>query len=171
MAQSKKPRKAYRPRAINKTAHVMAMLGAAWLDDAEIKHRTGLLRAAVDAACQGAGTPEHWKVIFDCVNILDAMGQLRLATVTGIHDIMRVIEIALDRRKATGTGALRAEERQALRDLCDAFCAAIPHLTNGDLLRAEELVAATVRRALAGWVPPGTVIVDAVDAVEEVAAC
>ena len=168
MAQSKKPRKAYRPRAVNRTAHVTAMLGAAWLDDAEIKHRTGLLRAAVDAACQGAGTPEHWKVIFDCVNLIDAMGQLRLATVTGIHDIMRVIEIALDRRKATGTGALKADERQALRDLCDAFCAAIPHLTNGDLMRSEELVAATVRRALAGCAPPGTVVIEAV---QEVAAC
>ena len=165
MAQSKKPRKKYRPRVINTKAHVMAILGSAWLDDAEITYRTGMLTTAVDAACEGRGTPENWKVIFDCVNLIDAMGQLRLATVTGIYDIMRVIDVAIERRKATGTGALRADERKALRDLCEAYCSAIPNLTNSDLMRAEDLVAVTMRRALAGWAPPGTVIVDAVGAV------
>lgn len=143
----------------------MAILGAAWIDDAEIKHRTGVLTAAVDAVCEGRGTLENWRTVFDCVNLIDAMGKMRLANVQGIITIMSVIEAAMDRRKATGTGALRADERQAMRDLCDAYCSAIPHLTNSDLMRAEDLVAETVRRALAGSPPPGTVVVEAFDGV------
>ncbi len=161
MGQTKKPRKAYRPRKINKQSHVMAILGAAWLDDAEIAHRTSVIRAAVDAVCRGAGDTGHWRTLFDAVNILDALGELGLASVSGIHDVMTSIEAAIDRRRMTGSPALTADERKAMRDLADAYLGALPHLTNSDLMRAEDLVAVTVRRALAGWTPPGMVIVDA----------
>lgn len=150
MGQTKKPRKAYRPRVINRAAHIITVMGVAWLDDAEIAHRTRIVNAAVDACCRGAGEPKHWRAMFDAVNILDALGELGIASVAGVHAVMSTIESIMDRCRDTGSPALKAEERQALRDLGDAYLGALPHLTNADLMRAEELVAVTIRRALAG---------------------
>jgi len=150
MGQTKKPRKAYRPRVINRAAHIITVMGVAWLDDAEIAHRTRIINEAVDACCRGAGEPKHWRAMFDAVNILDALGELGIASVAGVHAVMSTIEAIMDRRRDTGSPALKAEERQALRDLGDAYLGALPHLTNADLMRAEELVAVTIRRALAG---------------------
>lgn len=150
MGRPKKPRKAYRPRTINRAAHLITVMGVAWLDDAEIQHRTRIINAAVDACCRGAGEPKHWRAMFDAVNILDALGELGIASVAGVHAVMSTIESIMDRRRDTGSPALKAEERQALRDLGDAYLGALPHLTNADLMRAEELVAVTIRRALAG---------------------
>jgi len=150
MGQTKKPRKAYRPRVINRAAHIITVMGVAWLDDGEIQHRARIINAAVDACCQGAGEPKHWRALFDAVNILDALGELGIASVAGVHAVMSTIEAVMDRRRDTGSPALKAEERQALRDLGDAYLGALPHLTNQDLMRAEELVAETIRRAMAG---------------------
>lgn len=150
MGQTKKPRKAYRPRVINRAAHIITVMCVAWLNDAEIQHRTRIINAAVDACCRGAGEPTHWRALFDAVNILDALGELGIASVDGVHAVMSTIEAIMDRRRDTGSPALKAEERQALRDLGDAYLGALPHLTNADLMRAEELVAVTIRRALAG---------------------
>lgn len=155
MGTNKKPRKAYRPRVINRAAHIITVMGVAWLDDAEIAHRTRIVNAAVDACCRGAGEPTHWRALFDAVNILDALGELGIASVTGVHAVMSTIEAIMDRRRDTGSPALNADERQALRELGDAYLGALPHLTNADLMRAEELVAVTIKRALAA--PAGRV--------------
>ena len=65
MGQTKKPRKAYRPRVINRAAHIITVMGVAWLDDGEIQHRARIINAAVDACCQGAGEPKHWRALFE----------------------------------------------------------------------------------------------------------
>ena len=115
----------------------------------EIQHRTRIINAAVDACCRGAGEPTHWRAVRRGEHPWTHWASLGLHRWTACA-VMSTIEAIMDRRRDTGSPALKAEERQALRDLGDAYLGALPHLTNADLMRAEELVAVTIRRALAG---------------------
>jgi DNA-binding GntR family transcriptional regulator len=161
MANNKKPRKAYRPRGVNPSAHMVALMGVAWLDQPEIDYRTKVLTEAVEAATQGRAEQGHWRNVFDAANILDALLQLRIASGAGIGALQDLMDTVMERKSKTGSSALKHEERQILQDLLDTYTEVLPNLTNHDLMRAEELVAETVRRALAGASIPGVSVVRA----------
>jgi hypothetical protein len=156
MAANKKPRKAYRPRHVNRLAVMTTIKGVAWIDQAEIDYRTSRLNTAVDAATRGAATREHWGHIVDAANLLEALVITGVAQGSGINSVQQMFDSVLTRKKATGSAALTFDERKCLQELRDVYCEQIPHLTNRDLFEAEALVISNTNRALAGINVPGT---------------
>jgi len=150
MGTTKKPRKRYQPKPVNPLAHKVGLCGVFFVDDAAIKSRDELLTAAVDAACIGQGTKDHWRCIFDAVNTLEAMIELKLADGAGVEPAMRMMDDVLTRAKRTGSFALRYEERDLLHKLRDTYTESLLQLTNAELFQVENHVSSTIRRALQG---------------------
>jgi hypothetical protein len=161
MASNKKPRKAYRPKPVNHHAHLVAMAGATFVDSGEISRRGANLSASVDAACQGRGTKDHWRTIFDAVNTLEAMIELKLAAGAGVDHVMFMMDDVLTRSEKTGSAALKHDERDLLRNLARVYSECLIQLTNAELYRVETHVSTTIRQALRGKPKTGHRVIDA----------
>jgi hypothetical protein len=148
MANNRKPRKAYRPKRKNNAAHIVAMTGAAWLTEDSIEPRCRKLEDAVSHCSQARGSIAHWRILFDAVNLLQALIELKVCT-GDVAPIQELIETVLDRTAETGSSALHHHERQQLAELVDVHREVISQVTFAQLFRAQERVAETTRRALA----------------------
>jgi hypothetical protein len=161
MGATKKPRKAYKPRAIDPRAHLLAIRGAAFVDRPEIESRRSILGASVDAACQGRAVVADWKRIFDAINTLDMLVRMRIAKGSGVAPAMDVMDAVMSRAKAGGSTALRFEERQVLRDVFGAYMECIEQITCAQLYTAETTVGRVIRGALQEGRHSDAVVVDA----------
>ena len=164
MSRNSKPRKAYRPRSVNKQAHLMAMQGAAKLTlDDRIAWQANLADALA-AVRTGRAQREDWATLFDAINVVEELVRMRLAR--DEQDVVPTAQAAvcsvLDRLQATGVRAAKADELRALGDLVAAFADLMQGITHQERFEADERVAARVRRVLASAkVEPGTRVIDA----------
>ena len=102
-------RSAYRPKGVNPTAHLMAMMGAAALSRDDVLLRAARLRLAVDQACMGQATPADWRQVFDAVNMAEQLICMKLcAGREAVEGLQETIEAIHDRQRDTGTKALHA---------------------------------------------------------------
>ncbi len=97
-----KPRKKYRPKPVNPTAYLLAMQGASLLSQQDRLERTNRLSAAVEVACMGCATREHWALIVDSLNMAEMFARHHVAAGLGeIYAMQVLVEEILNRQKAT----------------------------------------------------------------------
>lgn len=148
-AKAKSPRKPYHPKPIHAAPHLLAIYGAAWVDAPTVRSKIAALEDAVEHACQAKALHEHWRVIFDAVNTLEAMIELKIATGAGVQPIMYLMDDVLDRIKNTGHTGLLDDEQKLLRELASTYARVLPYVTCSELDRAESRVCETISRVLA----------------------
>lgn len=148
-------RSKYRPRPVNPQAHLVAIQGAAWLSVDDQTAWALEIEDAVTAVARGKAKAEDWKVIFDSVNLVEALVRMRRA-----HDPCGLVDAAqeacvaiLDRQRDTGSRAVRASELAALHDLRAGWVTLMSGITQAERFQAGELVQRKVHHALAGGIP------------------
>ncbi len=148
-------RSKYRPRPVNPEAHLVAMMGAAWLSRNDQTVWALQIDSAVTAVARGQAGEAEWRCIFDSVNLVEELVRMRLASdpaglVQAAQDACLAI---LDRQRDSGKRAVRAGELAALQELRAAWVSLMANITQGERFRAGEAVARRVRHALAGGMP------------------
>jgi hypothetical protein len=153
-------RSKYRPRGVNPTAHLVAIMGVSWLSRDDQTLWALAIDDAVRAVARGQASQAHWREIFDAVNLVEELVRMRKA-----HDPGRIVQAAqdaceaiLDRQRATGVRAARASELAALHALRAGWVELMSGITQAERFQAGEAVAHRVRRALAGGEPGARVV-------------
>ena len=72
-------RKAYRPRPVNPEAHLVAIMGVAWLSRDDQTLWALAIDDAVRAVARGQASQAHWREIFDAVNLVEQLVIMRKA--------------------------------------------------------------------------------------------
>ncbi len=155
-----KPRKKYRPKPVNPTVYLLAMQGASLLSQQDRLERTNRLSAAVEVACMGCATREHWALIVDSLNMAEMFARHKVAAGLGeIYAMQVLVEEILNRQKATGTKALKAQEQADLRAYAEAYSDLLAGVTHRQYFEAQEAAENRARRILAGErIPAGRVL-------------
>jgi hypothetical protein len=152
--------KAYRPRGVNPTAHLVAMMGVSWLSRDDQTLWALAIDDAVRAVAQGQASQAHWREIFDAVNLVEELVRMRKAQ--DPHGLVQAAQDAceaiLDRQRATGVRAARASELAALHELRAGWVELMSGITQAERFAAGEAVQHRVRRALAGGEPGARVV-------------
>lgn len=153
-------RSRYRPRGVNPTAHLVAMMGVSWLSRDDQTLWALAIDDAVRAVARGQASQAHWREIFDAVNLVEELVRMRKA-----HDPGRIVQAAqdaceaiLDRQRATGVRAARASELAALHELRAGWVELMSGITQAERFAAGEAVQHRVRRALAGAEPAARLV-------------
>jgi hypothetical protein len=153
-------RSKYRPRGVNPTAHLVAIMGVSWLSRDDQTLWALAIDDAVRAVARGQASQAHWREIFDAVNLVEELVRMRKA-----HDPGRIVQAAqdaceaiLDRQRATGVRAARASELAALHALRAGWVELMSGITQAERFQAGEAVAHRVRPALAGGEPGARVV-------------
>lgn len=142
MPKSSKPRKQYKPRGVNASAHVVAMMGASALHINDITIWTLELDEAITAVARGKATQDQWTRIFRATALLEQLvrdGKLR--DPDGIVPHAEDACIAITTRYRLGQRAVRAQELADLRALFSAWSAAVEAITQGEMFQAEQRIA------------------------------
>ncbi len=150
MGNTRKPRKAYRPRPVNAMATLMAMQGACLLSADDRLGWQEELHAALTAVRTGVAQREQWASLFDAINLVEELCRMGLAKDTAdvVPSAQAAVCAILDRLQATGGRSARAAELQALRELVCAFADLMAGITHKERFDAEARVAERVRRVL-----------------------
>jgi hypothetical protein len=148
-------RSKYRPRGVNPTAHLVAMMGVSWLSRDDQTLWALAIDDAVRAVARGQASQAHWREIFDAVNLVEQLVIMRKAQ--DPHGLVQAAQDAceaiLERQRATGVRAARAAELAALHALRAGWVELMSGITQAERFAAGEAVAHRVRRALAGGEP------------------
>jgi hypothetical protein len=152
--------KAYRPRGVNPTAHLVAIMGAAWISRDDQTIWALAIDDAVRAVARGQASQAQWREIFDAVNLVEELVRMRKARdpwgiVQGAQDACIAM---LDRQRETGVRAARASELAALDALRASWVDLMSAVTQAERFQAGEAVQHRVRRALAGGEPGARVV-------------
>lgn len=151
-------RSSYRPKGVNPTAHLMAMMGAARLSTTDVLIRAERVKFAVEQACIGQATIEDWRQVFDAVNMAEQLIRMKLAAGREVVEgLQQSIEAIHDRQRATGTKALRADERALLRDFAADYTCILGGITQQQYMLAQRAVEDRIRRILSGERIPASV--------------
>lgn len=159
-----KPRKKYRPRGVSLNPIYIATQGVRLLsrDDQLLKAEAVALAVAEIKRGQ-AGKPQ-WTAVFDCLNMVEELlKNPKVATndPAYIEAKQEAIVSILDRHKATGSKALRAEEIAALDDLVALWADLLGVVTHHEYFLAQEAVEKRMRRVMSGNVPQGVRVLEA----------
>jgi hypothetical protein len=154
-AQRPKRSKSYRPRPVNREAHLVAIMGAALLSQDDQEDWVDRIDRALYAVACGDATQADWREVFDALNLVEQLVIMRKAQdpnglVQAVQDACVAI---LDRQRATGAASLLGNELSALFELREAFVTLLSGITHGERFQAGEAVRHRLRRALAGGEP------------------
>ena len=157
-------RSSYRPKGVNPTAHIMAMMGAARLTTTDVLIRAERVHLAVAQACIGAATNDDWLQVFDAINIAEQLIRVKLAAgrdvVAGLQDMIVAI---LDRQRGTPSRALHLDEKCALRDFSADYVGLLSGVTQQQYMIAQRGVEDRIRRILSGERIPASIrVVEAI---------
>ena len=158
-------RSSYRPKGVNPTAYLMAMMGNATLSRTDVLIRAERVKLAVDQACMGQATPADWRQVFDAVNMAEQF--IRAKVCEGrevVEGLQETIEAIHDRQRATGTKALHQAERDMLKDFAADYAGILSGVTQQQYMQAQRAVEDRVRRILSGERIPASVrVLEAVE--------
>lgn len=158
-------RKKYRPYGVNPTAHLMAMMGAAAMSKADVIQRASNLRDAVEAASRGQADKAAWRLVFDCINVVEQLARMKVVQgLDVIEELQATVAGVMDRQRETGTRALRASELAALRNFAADYTAILSGVTQQQYMQAQKGVEDRIRRILSGErIPASLRVVEAVE--------
>lgn len=169
MPRNARPRKRYRPGRVNPLAMESALMGVCRLHiDDRLRWQQDLCDS-ITAVARGTAAQDHWRLLFDAVNLVEELVRMRIAADPGgvVQDAQDAIVTVLDRQRDTGTRAVRAAELAALRTLADGWAELMDGITHSQRYDALERVAARLARvqaqANAGRSTPGVRVVQAPD--------
>lgn len=151
-------RSSYRPKGINPTAHLVAMMGAACMSREDVIRRGMDLSEAVQRASQGKASKEDWRLIFDCINVIEQLARMKvLQGLDVLEELQATVMQIMDRQRDTGTKALRATELTALRDFAADYTTVLRGVTQQQYMNAQRAVEDRIRRMLASERIPASV--------------
>lgn len=143
MSRNKKPRKAYRPKAVTADTLGLALHFAAKPTQRDRDEVLGTLRQAIQALRQGVATEHDWSVAAGSVTVAQAIE--RKGIVRGLHEHITTTEKALqtiyDRAMRTGTWcrtALWFNEMDALANFWEIHAFQIDQLGRKEMLAAID---------------------------------
>lgn len=151
-------RSAYRPKGVNPTAHLVAMMGACRLSTTDALLRAERVRLAVDDACTGRADAPAWRVIFDGVNMAEQL--IRMKSAAGrdvVESLQDTIAVIVDREREQGTKALHAAEVAALRGFAADYAGLLCGVTQREYMEAQRGVEDRIRRILSGERIPASI--------------
>lgn len=163
MGATKKPRRAYRPRAVNNLAHLRPILGHQRMSVDDQARRALQLSMAVDRIVATGGLRPDWNTVFDAVNFIQAFTEMP-SVMQGADDfilrVMTTMDDVMTRFRGTDSRAMSAEEVESLHDLSSLWAEVLALVTWREFIDAEAAVNVMVKRALAGEAPPGVRVVE-----------
>lgn len=156
-------RSTYRPKGVNPTAHLMAMMGAARLSTTDALRRAQALHDHVAEICAGRASDADWRGLFDAVNMAEQLISMRVASGReAVNELQQQVIAICDRQRETLTRALYPAEVLALRDFAADYAGLLSGVTQQQYLRAQLRVEDRIRRVLSGERIPASVrVVDA----------
>lgn len=143
-------RKAYRPKQVNPSAHIVAFQGAFTLSKPDQLKQAMNLATAVSNISKTGGLKEDWMIVFDVINVCNvtnAEGRLMNGGDDFIDGCMDMVTEAMERRK-DGILSLRASELQMLRDLQTLWADLLSTMTYSDWARITKRTALRVAAAV-----------------------
>lgn len=149
MSQSKKPRKAYRPRFV--TAHTMGLAShlAAKPQAREVDHLIRDVTAAATALREGVASNYQWSVIAGSLDVANAIE--RQGVVRGLKEHLTAADIALQaiyKRASLDDGwrapTLRYDELEAVREFVDLHAFQLKQLSRAEFMRAIQAAAGQI---------------------------
>ena len=157
-------RSSYRPGNLNPTAHLMAMMGAACMSRADVIKRGMGLHDAVGKTAKATATQDDWRLIFDCVNIVEQLARMKIVAGLDVLEALQTQVVGvMDRQRDTGTKSLRSCELAALRDFAADYTTILRGVTQQQYMQAQRAVEDRIRRILSSETIPASVrIVEAV---------
>lgn len=153
-------RKAYRPRPARTDVLALAIQGQAKLAQADQDAMAAPLKAAVEQIRKGDAATADWQAVFDVLNMLDRFCTMPTVIRHGadyLNTMQGVVVQILDRQKATGTKALRANELEDLRGLGDLWVDLLGTVTHREYFLAQERSALKLQTVLHSKQTPGGV--------------
>ena len=158
-------RSSYKPRPVNPSAHIVAMLGAGRLSVTDTIKRAQNLHDAIERASRAEASQDDWRLIFDAINIIEQLCRMRvLEGLDVLEGLQETVVSIMDRAKKTGTKALRASELAALREFRADYATVLRGVTQQQYFRAQAAVEDRIRRVLSGERIPASVrVVEAVE--------
>lgn len=142
MPRSAKPRKQYRPKGVNPTAHIMGMMGASALHIDDRTVWSLALDSAITSVAQGKASVQQWSCLFEAAALLE--GLVKVGKAKDPDNIVGRAEdtcVAIISRYKQGQRAVRAQELADLRALFTAWLYATSNLTQGEKFQAEQRAA------------------------------
>ena len=157
-------RSSYRPKGVNPTAHIMAMLGAARLTTTDVLIRAERVHLSVAQVCNGTATNDDWLQVFDAVNMAEQLIRAKLAAGRDLVDCLQDMIVAvLDRQRGTPSRALHQDEQHALRDFAEDYVGLLSGVTQQQYMIAQRGVEDRIRRILSGERIPASIrVVEAI---------
>lgn len=145
-----KKRKAYRPKPVNPLAHMAAIVGTRPLERDDILRFVAPIDAAVEAAREARAGRDEWRAVFGAINVIEELILMGVAQDEhgAIEDMQRAVVSALDRAKATGIKALKADELSLLVELRATYTDLLCGITHRQLYDAAARSEARVARVL-----------------------
>jgi hypothetical protein len=160
-----KKRSSYRPYGVNPTAHLAAMMGAACMSRSDVLKRGMNLSDAVEKASRAQATKEDWRLIFDCINIIEQLARMKvLAGLDVLEALQATVMGIMDRQRSAGTKALRAAELADLRGFAADYTTVLRGVTQQQYMTAQRAVEDRIRRLLSSETIPASLhVVEAVE--------
>lgn len=161
-------RSRYRPKGVNAQAHMVAIVGAGRLSKTDQLTRLAKLDAAVVSILRTGGQIDDWREVFDTLNMVEAFAGMPAVMRHArpfVQSTQEAIVSALDRQKATGAKALKADEAQHLRDLQGVWAELLAVVSMQQYYQAEQRVRRRIVQVLRSSKPePGVHVVEAMKA-------
>ena len=151
-------RSAYRPKGANPQAHLLAIMGSARMSTTDALKRAEALKLQVEEACGGRASLADWRGIFDAVNMAEEWMRMKVAAgIDVISDLQSMIEALMTRQRETGSRALYAGEKAALRDFAADYAGLLSGVTQQQYMNAQRGVEDRIRRILSGERIPASI--------------
>jgi len=117
MSKNKKPRKAYRPRAIDNTIAFAVLGQRAAMEDDQTTDLGIAYHVALDEMCKGRGTEEHWSTVACALNIALVLTERGYggSFTPAVKDALGGVVRARDRARKCGTWGFDGEGLNSIR--------------------------------------------------------
>lgn len=163
MARNARPRKAYRPRAVQANAHQVAMAGVCKLLRPDVERQVHLLAHALQALKSGHDALLHWRSLADAANVAETLAGLGIGSGPDAQALITAGQAALSavvtRQQQGGGWALRAQEVSALHWLAALHANQLRACDYSEFSRALDITRERITQARAGNAPADAVIV------------
>ncbi|MCG2586549.1 hypothetical protein [Massilia sp. TS11] len=142
MANSKKPRKAYRPRPVSVNAAEWAVAGACCFTASMVADLIEPVRAAYDKLRQGQATVDDWNTLVQALNLGEALAVARIGAelMPFLHAGMAALQAVAERRAAGRSSVCTGAELTTIYDAMSWYRSQLRICTQAEYSRAIKSV-------------------------------
>lgn len=160
MGRTARPRRAYRPRAIDPDPMGLAMTKVAKLLPQQLAPMQAKLKAALHHFQYGPTTHEDWAVLAGALNAAEELAKRSIANdhAPTFLQGQQVLADVWQRHKTRQSWTLKGRELSALADAIFVHGIQLQHCSQGELSAAYEAVARRSQQAKAGNITKGVLL-------------